>query len=113
MTDTSVRTPTPPALGLRRHLTVLFSDLSESTRLSDAMEAEHYAAMLAEVRGLYQNLIAKHGGTVVRIQGDGVLAIFGHPQAREDDGRRATEAALELHKSVRLMQPQSARCRLA
>ncbi|WP_428503741.1 ATP-binding protein [Roseateles sp.] len=108
MTDTSVRTPTPPALGLRRHLTVLFSDLSESTRLSDAMEAEHYAAMLAEVRGLYQNLIAKHGGTVVRIQGDGVLAIFGHPQAREDDGRRATEAALELHKAVRLMQPQSA-----
>ena len=108
MTDTLDRTPAPPALGLRRHLTVLFSDLSESTRLSDAMEAEHYAAMLAEVRGLYQNLIAKHGGTVVRIQGDGVLAIFGHPQAREDDGRRATEAALELHKAVRLMQPQSA-----
>ncbi|MCV2362504.1 AAA family ATPase [Paucibacter sp. DJ1R-11] len=108
MTDTLDRAPAPPALGLRRHLTILFSDLSESTRLSDAMEAEHYAAMLAEVRGLYQNLIAKHGGTVVRIQGDGVLAIFGHPQAREDDGRRATEAALELHKAVRLMQPQSA-----
>ncbi|WP_271007898.1 ATP-binding protein [Paucibacter sp. B51] len=108
MPDPHDRAPVPQAVGQRRHLTILFSDLSESTRLSDAMEAEHYAAMLAEVRGLYQNLIAKHGGTVVRIQGDGVLAIFGHPQAREDDGRRATEAALELHQAVRRMKPQTA-----
>jgi hypothetical protein len=34
------------------------------------------------------------------MQGDGVLALFGHPAAREDDGRRATEAALELHAAV-------------
>lgn len=108
MPDPHDRAPVPQAVGQRRHLTILFSDLSESTRLSDAMEAEHYAAMLAEVRGLYQNLIAKHGGTVVRIQGDGVLAIFGHPQAGEDDGRRATEAALELHHAVRRMKPQTA-----
>ena len=65
MPDPHDRAPVPQAVGQRRHLTILFSDLSESTRLSDAMEAEHYAAMLAEVRGLYQNLIAKarrHGG---------------------------------------------------
>jgi len=108
MTASTERQAAPPALGQRRNLTVLFADLSDSTRLSEAMEAEHYAAMLAAVRSLYQSVVPRHGGTVVRIQGDGMLAIFGHPEVREDDGRRATEAALELHEAVRALRPQSA-----
>ena len=68
------------------------------------MEAEHYAAMLAQVRRAYQQTILKHGGLVVRVQGDGLLATFGHPVAREDDGRRAVEAALELHQVVAQLQ---------
>ncbi|MCV2359905.1 AAA family ATPase [Paucibacter sp. TC2R-5] len=99
------RASAPQAPGERRNLTVLFADLSESTRLADAMQAEHYALMLRDLRALYQSVVPRHGGTVVRIQGDGMLAIFGHPQMREDDGRRATEAALELHQLVRLMRP--------
>jgi class 3 adenylate cyclase len=97
--------PAPQAPGERRNLTVLFADLSESTRLADAMQAEHYALMLRELRSLYQSVVPRHGGTVVRIQGDGMLAIFGHPQMREDDGRRAVEAALDLHQQVRAMRP--------
>ncbi|MBT9494304.1 MAG: AAA family ATPase [Paucibacter sp.] len=94
-------------LGERRNLTVLFADLSESTRLADAMQAEAYSAMLRDLRALYQSVVPRHGGVVVRIQGDGLLAIFGHPEMREDDGRRATEAALELHQQVRLLRPHS------
>ena len=90
-----------PRVARRRHLTVLFSDLSESTRLADAMEAEDYADLLGRLRRAYQEVIPKHGGTIVRVQGDGLLAIFGYPDAREDDGRRATETALELHAVVR------------
>lgn len=85
----------------RQYLTVLFSDLSDSTRLAGAMEAEHYAELLTELREISHAVIAKHGGTLVRMQGDGLLAIFGHPMALEDDGRRAVEAALELHARVR------------
>lgn len=106
-------TDCPPALAERRNLTVLFADLSESTRLADAMEAEHYALMLRELRAIYQSVVPLHGGTVVRIQGDGMLAIFGYPQGREDDGRRAVEAALDLHQQVRLMQPSAAGTRWA
>ena len=105
MTDLSDRAPATQGLGQRRNLTILFVDLSDSTGLAEAMEAEHYAAMLAGLRALYQELVPKHGGLVVRIQGDGMLAIFGHPQAREDDGRRACEAALELHQAVRELRP--------
>ncbi|MCV2370426.1 adenylate/guanylate cyclase domain-containing protein [Roseateles oligotrophus] len=107
MINPTDQVPVSHAMGERRNLTVLFADLSESTRLADAMEAEHYAIMLRELRALYQGVVPRHGGTVVRIQGDGMLAIFGHPEMREDDGRRATEAALELHQQVRLMRPPS------
>lgn len=92
----------------RRFVTMLFADLSGSTRLSSSMEAEHYAALLAQLSHAYWTVVARHGGMVVRIQGDGMLALFGHPDPVEDDGRRATEAALELHAVVRAMQIEPA-----
>jgi class 3 adenylate cyclase/tetratricopeptide (TPR) repeat protein len=68
--------------------------------MGEQMEVEYYAEMINALRGLCQEIISKHGGRIARIQGDGVLAIFGDPHAREDDGRRATEAALDLHAAV-------------
>ncbi|RZJ11541.1 MAG: adenylate/guanylate cyclase domain-containing protein, partial [Rubrivivax sp.] len=94
-----------PAVGQRRLLTLLFVDLSGSTAMAEWMEAEHYAAMLAGLRALYERIVPHHGGVIARIQGDGMLAVFGHPEVREDDGRRATEAALELHAAVRGILP--------
>lgn len=84
----------------RRYLTLAFCDLSDSTALSASMEAEHYADMLADLYRACQDVMARHGGTIVRIQGDGLLVMFGYPDAREDDGRRAVEASLDLHEAV-------------
>ena len=77
--------PAPPAV--RRFLTLMFSDLCGSTQLAAAIEAELYADIIGQLRQAYRSVIQRHGGTVVRIQGDGVLAIFGHPEAFEDDQR--------------------------
>jgi class 3 adenylate cyclase len=99
----------PNAVGQRRLLTLLFVDLSGSTAMAEWMEAEHYAAMLAGLRELYERIVPHHGGVIARIQGDGMLAVFGHPEVREDDGRRATEAALELHAAVRGLLPPGPR----
>ena len=101
--------PSAPAVGQRRLLTLLFVDLSGSTAMAEWMEAEHYATMLGALRALYERIVPHHGGVVVRIQGDGMLALFGHPEVREDDGRRATEAALELHAAVRQLMPPGPR----
>lgn len=84
----------------RRYLTVLFADLCDSTQIGNHMEAEAYFEMLHAVRTCCREVIERHGGQIARIQGDGVLAIFGFPESREDDGRRAVEAALELHEAV-------------
>lgn len=110
VTESSAPFAAPPApVGQRRLLTLLFADLSGSTAMAEWMEAEHYAAMLAGLRTLYERIVPHHGGVIARIQGDGMLAVFGHPEVREDDGRRATEAALELHTAVRELLPPGPR----
>ena len=88
----------------RRYLAILFSDLSHSVSIASAMETEYYADLLGRLRRTFESVILKHGGTLIELRGDGVLASFGHPEARENDGRRATEAALELHDRVRRIQ---------
>ncbi|MDM0108650.1 AAA family ATPase [Variovorax sp. J22R24] len=85
----------------RRYLTLLFADLSQSTELAEIMETEHYAAVLGALRKIYRDTISLHGGMVVRVQGDGLLAMFGYPVTREDDGRGAVAAALEMHQQIR------------
>jgi class 3 adenylate cyclase/tetratricopeptide (TPR) repeat protein len=89
-----------PATGQRRYVTVLFSDVSGSSEHAERLEAEDYSELLAQFRRFAREVIPRHGGSVARLQGDGLLAIFGHLEPREDDGRRATEAALELHAAV-------------
>jgi class 3 adenylate cyclase/tetratricopeptide (TPR) repeat protein len=92
--------------GQRRHyVTLLFSDLSRSTELAGAMEAEEFAALLATLRLAYQQTVPLWGGTIVRVQGDGLLAMFGHPVPLEDAGRRAVQAALALHQAVGRLAP--------
>jgi class 3 adenylate cyclase/tetratricopeptide (TPR) repeat protein len=85
----------------RRYLAILFSDLSDSARLAAGMEAEDFSDLLNHLRHAYEDIIPRHGGTIVQIRGDGLLASFGYPETHEDDGRRATEAALDLHEFVR------------
>lgn len=86
--------------GQRRHVTVLFSDVSGSSEHAERLEAEEYAELLEQFRRFARDVIPRHGGSIARLQGDGVLALFGHLQPHEDDGRRAAEAALELHAAV-------------
>jgi len=92
--------------GGRHYVTLLFSDLSRSTELAGAMEAEEYAALLSTLRIAYQETVPRSGGTIVRVQGDGLLAMFGHPVTHEHAGRRAVEAALALHQAVRRLAPR-------
>jgi class 3 adenylate cyclase len=84
----------------RRNLAILFSDLCDSTRISGSLEPEQFADLLEQLRRLYDVIVARHGGLIVRIDGDGVICAFGYPTALEDAGRRATEAALDLHAGV-------------
>jgi class 3 adenylate cyclase/predicted ATPase len=84
----------------RRHITVMFSDLVDSTSLSGRMDPED----LRDVISSYQQCVAKtvhrFGGLVARYMGDGVLVYFGYPEAHEDDAERAVRAGVDLVAAV-------------
>lgn len=84
----------------RRYLTAVFSDLSHSTRLAGDSDPEAFAALLDRLGLLFEEVIARRGGTILQIRGDGVFAAFGlNPQ--EDAARQAATAAVELHARAR------------
>ncbi|MEI6723669.1 MAG: adenylate/guanylate cyclase domain-containing protein, partial [Betaproteobacteria bacterium] len=85
---------------VRQRLTLLFTDLSGATSLARAIEPEEYAEILDQIREVWRVVSERYGGHIVRTQGDGALILFGFPQVAEDDGRRAVEAALDIHAEV-------------
>ena len=98
----------PPSRGEaeRRQLTILFVDLVGSTELSARLDPE----VMREILRAYQNTvageIARVGGHVAKLMGDGVLAYFGWPKAHEDEAERAVRAGLALVAAVgRLSDP--------
>ena len=87
----------------RQLLTLLFTDLSGSKALGRVLEPEEYAELIEGIRNIWRVVTERFGGHVVRAQGDGALILFGFPRLTEDDGRRAVEAALEIHRNVSRM----------
>jgi class 3 adenylate cyclase/tetratricopeptide (TPR) repeat protein len=87
--------------GERRRAIVLFSDLSGYTELVEQHDPEDADQIMVRVKQAATRIIAKYGGTTNRFIGDEVMALFGIPNADEDDPLRAIRAALELHAEVR------------
>lgn len=92
----------------KRHLTVLYTDLSNSTALSGTMEAEINAELNADVERIFESAVAARQGTYNQLQGDGFQAFFGEPHAIEDDGQRAVEVALEVRDRVQALRAKYA-----
>lgn len=90
-----------PSSACSRYLTILFSDLSGSVALAEAMQVLRYVHLLRSLRGLCREIVAQYGGSIARLQGDGVLAFFGLDGASNEDGRLAIACALKLHSAVR------------
>ena len=88
--------PRPSAPAERRILSVMFCDLVASTALSASLDPEDFHALLQLCHGTWRQIVEGHGGHVAQFLGDGLLAYFGYPQSREDDGARALRAGLRI-----------------
>ncbi len=84
----------------RRHITVLFSDLVDSTALSARMDPEDLREVIVAYQKSVAETVHRFDGFVARYMGDGVLAYFGYPRAHEDDAERAVQAGLQLITAV-------------
>ena len=92
-----------------RRLTILFADLVDSTVLSSRVEPETYRLLVGRYRQQVQSIVSHFEGHVSAHQGDGLLAVFGHPTAHEDDARRAVLAGLEITRQVARLSEQGQR----
>ena len=82
--------------GEQREVTVLFSDLRNFTRMSEAIGPEEMLAILNHYFTRMASVVEKHGGVVDKYVGDALMALFGAPVASADDADRALRAALEM-----------------
>jgi hypothetical protein len=82
--------------GERRQVTVLFADLAGSTALVRRLSAEQANDLLRETIESIARAVRHFEGTVNKIEGDGLMAIFGAPWAQEDHAVRACRAALAI-----------------
>jgi len=85
----------------RRLVTVLFADVVGSTTLGESLDPEDLRRLLARFYEIARSVVEVHAGTLEKFIGDAAMAIFGLPQAHDDDARRAIAAALELRDGVR------------
>ncbi|MCB2149401.1 MAG: AAA family ATPase [Deltaproteobacteria bacterium] len=102
---TDVPVPSVGRHGERRHVTILFTDLTGYTALSEKHDPEDVQAMMAAVQSRVVAIILKYHGHVERVIGDGILAVFGLPASHEDDPVRAIKAAREIHQTIGALQP--------
>jgi class 3 adenylate cyclase len=85
----------------RRVVTVLFADVAGSTAMGDSLDPEDVRLLLRRFYDLAREAITEHGGIFEKFIGDAVVAVFGFPQAHEDDPQRALSVALALRDRVR------------
>ena len=88
------------AAGERRHLTVMFCDLVDSTAISARLDAEEWRDLVGAYLDAASAAVTEMGGHVAKKLGDGLMSLFGYPVAHENDAERAARAALAIQRAL-------------
>ena len=89
----------------RKHVTVLFCDISGYTAMSEILDPEEVKDIMGRIFGEIARVVVKYEGFIEKFIGDAIMVMFGIPRTHEDDPIRAIKAALEIHETVRNMSP--------
>ena len=116
-TDDTESLPTQAALPVstshdgaeRRPITVMFCDLVGSTSLAARLDAEDWRNLVDAYLDEASKAVTGLGGHVLKKLGDGLMALFGYPQAQENDAERAVRAALAIQRALADLNARNAR----
>src|SRR5271170_5756649 len=92
--------PWSPDAAERRPITVMFCDLVGSTSLAAKLDPEDWRNLVGSYLDAASAAVTSLGGHVLKKLGDGLMALFGYPQAQENDGERAVRAALAIQRAL-------------
>jgi class 3 adenylate cyclase/predicted ATPase len=90
----------------RRHLTVLFCDIAQSTALAKSLDPEDLSQLMRTYYDRCGEAIQYFDGVIASYVGDGIMALFGYPRAHEDDAERAVHAALKILEVCKTVYPK-------
>ncbi|WP_421989998.1 CHASE2 domain-containing protein [Qipengyuania sp.] len=82
--------------GEKKEIFVLFCDLEGFTKMSHAIPPEMVAKLLNRYLDLLSDVVLDHGGVIDKFVGDAVVAFWGAPIARKDDGERAARCGYAI-----------------
>jgi len=84
----------------RRHLTVMFCDLVDSTALASELDPEEWREVVRAYQDACAKVTARYDWHIAQYLGDGLLVYFGYPQSHEDDAQRAVRAGLGMVEAL-------------
>jgi class 3 adenylate cyclase len=77
-------------------VTIMFLDIVGYTAMAEDVQPEEVVSDLNEFFDIVIPVIARHGGHANKLLGDGLMAVFGVPEALSDHADRALAAAREI-----------------
>ncbi len=86
--------------GERKLVTVLFADVANYTSIAEKLDPEEVHQIMDGCFRVLVDEIHRHEGTIDKFTGDGVMALFGAPVARENHAQRACHAALAIQRAI-------------
>jgi len=92
--------------GEDRVLTVLFSDIRNFTAFSEAHSAREVVGLLNAYLAEVVPILEAHGATVDKYIGDGIMALFGAPDAQPDHATHAVRASVAMVERVHELAPR-------
>ena len=86
--------------GREAEATILFSDLAGFSSMAERRTPREIVATINEYLMQFTEIIFRHGGTVDKFMGDGIMAFWGAPVETPDHALRACRAALEMREAM-------------
>src|SRR5262249_6121036 len=84
----------------RRQVTVMSCGLVGSAALAVNLDPGEFGSTIRRFQDICTSVITRWGGAVTSFVGDEILAVYGYPEANEDDAERAVHAGLDLLADV-------------